>query len=228
MWDELLANCEQTKAICAKETTRMMAYLETVKAMPKPVAAILPVLEDHLPSLTQLAGLINAVIDRSENASKRSKKLEISAGLYLVQAKKLFQEIPASKRAYDERTWDVWCDKYLTVHRRRADQLIAFVEGRANEDQVREADRERKRLEKEIKRKQELESAGIPADEDDIEAEIDPDPDTRRLAFLLRADQARLFAKYTGPVDEDVLRIAREAAAAWTQLVQQLTMEVGI
>jgi Protein of unknown function (DUF3102) len=57
---------------------------------------------------------------------------------------------------------------------------------------------------------------------DDIEVEIDPDPDTRRTAFMLRADQARLFAVYSGPIDDGVLAIAREALAAWTLLVQRL------
>jgi hypothetical protein len=61
--------------------------------------------------------------------------------------------------------------------------------------------------------------------EDDIEAEIKPDGDTRRLAFLLRADQARAFAKYTGPVDADVVQLARETAAAWDLRVKKLTKE---
>jgi hypothetical protein len=57
-------------------------------------------------------------------------------------------------------------------------------------------------------------------------SQISPDPDTRRTAFMLRADQARLFAVYSGPVDEDVCSIAREALAAWTLLVERLTKEM--
>jgi ParB-like chromosome segregation protein Spo0J len=74
----------------------------------------------------------------------------------------------------------------------------------------------------------EAKEAAQRAELDDIEAEMfdDPDPDTRRLAFLLRADQARLFAVYSGPVDEDVCSIAREALAAWTLLVERLTKEM--
>jgi hypothetical protein len=60
---------------------------------------------------------------------------------------------------------------------------------------------------------------------DNTEAEINPD--ARRIAFLLRADQARLFAKYTGPIDEDVLSIASEAAAAWALLVERLRRSSG-
>ena len=60
-------------------------------------------------------------------------------------------------------------------------------------------------------------------DEEDIEAKLDDEPDTRRLAFLLRADQARLFAKYTtGPIDDFVMETARAALAAWAALVEDL------
>jgi len=54
--------------------------------------------------------------------------------------------------------------------------------------------------------------------EPDAEAEIEPD--NRRVAFLLRADQAAQFAKYSGPVDQDVLNGAR--AGGWAELVTRL------
>jgi hypothetical protein len=69
------------------------------------------------------------------------------------------------------------------------------------------------------------EAATTGATTDDIEAEIDPD--TRRTAFMRRADQARLFAVYSGPVDAEVCSIAREALAAWTLLVERLTREAA-
>lgn len=229
MWDELRAKCEQTKADCERETARMMALVETVKAKPKPDPASAPLatrVSPDIPSWMNLVWSINEFVQRSDRADEKAKQLRISAGIGLITLKQQFQEIPVDNRAPDERTWDAFCHKYLAFHRSRANQLIAFVEGRANEDEVRENDRARKRLEKEIKQKQELASPGIPGGEDDIEAEIDPDPDTRRLAFILRADQARLFAKYTGPIDDEVLGIAKEALAAWITLVHELTKEM--
>ena len=61
------------------------------------------------------------------------------------------------------------------------------------------------------------------SDEDDMWAEPEPDePDNRRAAFLLYADHARLVATYPGPVDADVLGMARAAADAWQKLVSAL------
>lgn len=55
---------------------------------------------------------------------------------------------------------------------------------------------------------------------DDIEQDIEPD--NRRGAFLLRADQARAFAEYTGPADQEVLKFARAAAQAWQSIAVNL------
>jgi hypothetical protein len=63
------------------------------------------------------------------------------------------------------------------------------------------------------------------ADEDEpsVEDELDEDPENFRTAFLLRADQARAFAVYTGPViDRDLIAAARAAATAWTKLANDL------
>lgn len=225
MWDELLTKCEQSKADLERETTRMVVLVDTMKA--KPMSVSVPAIASpKLPSWMDRVWYINEFVQRSDRADERAKQLRISAGIALVNLKREFQDTDINKRLPDERTWDAFCDKYLTFHRRRADQLIAFVEGRANEDQVREANRTAMRLLRERERKERLTPASRDADEDDIEAEIDDEPDTRRLAFVLRADQARLFAKYTGPVDDEVLSIAREAMTAWVALVNELTKEM--
>jgi hypothetical protein len=57
-------------------------------------------------------------------------------------------------------------------------------------------------------------------EDDDIEADIEPD--NRRGAFILRADQARVLAAYSGPTDEEILKFARAAAQAWQELVATL------
>ena len=45
-------------------------------------------------------------------------------------------------------------------------------------------------------------------------------------AFRLWADTAASLAKYTGKVDDEILRVARIAASAWSRLVE--TMEVNV
>lgn len=61
--------------------------------------------------------------------------------------------------------------------------------------------------------------------EPDIEAEIEPD--SRRTAFVLRADQAAAFAAYSGPVDRQVCEMARRAAAAWQALANNLEQQLS-
>ena len=56
--------------------------------------------------------------------------------------------------------------------------------------------------------------------EDDIEADIEPD--NYHTAYLLRADQARQFAVYSGPVTTEIVAMAREVATAWQNLATQL------
>jgi hypothetical protein len=43
-----------------------------------------------------------------------------------------------------------------------------------------------------------------------------------RNAFLLRADQARIFANYSGPTDAEILKFALAAAQAWQALVADI------
>jgi hypothetical protein len=60
--------------------------------------------------------------------------------------------------------------------------------------------------------------------EDDVEADIEPD--NYRTAYLLRADQARRFAVYSGPVTEEIAEYARVVIKAWTVLVEDLEYEL--
>lgn len=59
----------------------------------------------------------------------------------------------------------------------------------------------------------------IRSEPDDSE---DEEPDNRRGAFILRADQARVLAAYSGPTDAEILKFARAAAQAWQELVADL------
>src|ERR1700722_7465044 len=56
--------------------------------------------------------------------------------------------------------------------------------------------------------------------EDDVEADIEPD--NYRTAYLLRADQARRFASYSGPVTKELIAMARQVATAWNNLAKQM------
>lgn len=53
-----------------------------------------------------------------------------------------------------------------------------------------------------------------------IEDEISPEH--YRTAYLLRADQAREFACYSGPVSDEIIAMARQVAAAWSKLADDL------
>jgi hypothetical protein len=60
--------------------------------------------------------------------------------------------------------------------------------------------------------------------EDDVEADIEPE--NYRTAYLLRADQARRFAVYSGPVTDEIAEYARVVIKAWTALVEDLEFEL--
>lgn len=55
-----------------------------------------------------------------------------------------------------------------------------------------------------------------PGIEDDIE------PENYRGAFLIRADQAKQFASYSGPITSEVVAMARQVAMVWGNLAAQL------
>lgn len=59
---------------------------------------------------------------------------------------------------------------------------------------------------------------------DDTEADIEADiePANYRGAFLIRADQAKQFASYSGPVTPEIIAMARQVAMVWNNLAAQL------
>lgn len=52
--------------------------------------------------------------------------------------------------------------------------------------------------------------------------EFEEDPENYVTAFLLRADQAREFATYTGPPTKEIAAAARQAATAWLSLANEM------
>lgn len=59
-----------------------------------------------------------------------------------------------------------------------------------------------------------------PDDGPDIEADIEPA--NYRGAFLIRADQAKQFAVYSGPVTKEIVTMSRQVADVWGKLAAQL------
>lgn len=57
-------------------------------------------------------------------------------------------------------------------------------------------------------------------DDEDIEADVEPA--NYRGAFLIRADQAKRFATYSGPITHEIVAMARQVATAWAELAAQL------
>lgn len=71
------------------------------------------------------------------------------------------------------------------------------------------------------KRKQKQQGGDITtADEPGIEDDISPQH--YEQAFLIRADQARQFAAYSGKVNKNVVAMARQVVTAWSHLVKQM------
>jgi hypothetical protein len=56
--------------------------------------------------------------------------------------------------------------------------------------------------------------------EPDVEDEVEPE--NYRGAFLMRADQARSFAVYSGPITREIVAMARQVAAAWIKLADEM------
>jgi hypothetical protein len=54
------------------------------------------------------------------------------------------------------------------------------------------------------------------------EDERDEDSENIPADFMTRADMARRFAVYSGPASEEIVAMARSAAAAWNKLVRSL------
>lgn len=61
-------------------------------------------------------------------------------------------------------------------------------------------------------------------DDEDIEADVEPT--NYRGAFLIRADQAKRFASYSGPITSEIVAMARQVATAWEELAAQLEREI--
>jgi hypothetical protein len=59
-------------------------------------------------------------------------------------------------------------------------------------------------------------------DDDDEDIEADVTPANYRGAFLIRADQAKRFAAYSGPVTGEIVAMARQVAAVWNELAEKL------
>jgi hypothetical protein len=59
-------------------------------------------------------------------------------------------------------------------------------------------------------------------DDDDEDIEADVTPANYRGAFLIRADQAKRFASYSGPVTGEIVAMARQVAAVWNELAEKL------
>lgn len=57
-------------------------------------------------------------------------------------------------------------------------------------------------------------------DDDNIESDIEPG--NYRGAFLIRADQAKQFATYSGPITSEVVTMARQVAAVWEDLANKM------
>lgn len=62
----------------------------------------------------------------------------------------------------------------------------------------------------------------IRAEEDERSIEADIEPENYYEAYMIRADQARHFASYSGKPTQEVVAMARQVAAAWTKLAKQL------
>jgi hypothetical protein len=59
-------------------------------------------------------------------------------------------------------------------------------------------------------------------DDEDEDIEADVTPANYRGAFLIRADQAKRFASYSGPVTGEIVAMARQVAAVWNELAEKL------
>jgi hypothetical protein len=63
-------------------------------------------------------------------------------------------------------------------------------------------------------------------DDDDDDIERDVEPENYRGAFLIRADQAKRFATYSGPVTTEIIEMARQVSAAWGNLATSMEREI--
>jgi transposase-like protein len=118
------------------------------------------------------------------------------------------------------------------------DRLIALrkAEGKSNREIAEEAGVSQKTVERtnvrkrggQVSAKSAEKSASpkpkrtAPVDDDDDNIEAGIDKEHLKTGFIIRADQAARFAIYSGPVDDEVRRVAWRAAKAWQELVQKL------
>jgi hypothetical protein len=59
-------------------------------------------------------------------------------------------------------------------------------------------------------------------DPDDEDIEADVTPANYRGAFLIRADQAKRFAAYSGPITGEIVAMSRQVATVWNELAERL------
>jgi hypothetical protein len=168
-----------------------------------------------VPALCQT---IKALVQKGDRAHEKAKQFYIAAGKYLVELK---ERKPAGI------TWETFLnDNGMKIGRRRADELIQIADGRTTVDTIKERNNQAKSKHRLAFRNAKGNSRSLTvteSEEDEVEdIERDIDPENYATAFLLRADQARAFAAYSGPINHEIVEAARAAAASWNELVQKL------
>jgi hypothetical protein len=84
--------------------------------------------------LDTLAGHIKAHMSKADACIEKADQHHLAAGKYLMEAKERVRQTPGL-------TWSAYLRSYCQIKRRRADELIAIVEGRTTLAEVREAKR---------------------------------------------------------------------------------------
>ena len=107
------------------------------------------------------------------------------------------------------------------IGRSRAYELMAIADGRTTLEKVRTSTNERQKIHK-------AKSQSVTNDDpDDAPIQEGINKKNPRVGYLLRADQAKRFAAYSGPVDREIVDYARAVATAWSNLARELEQKLA-
>jgi hypothetical protein len=175
---------------------------------------------------------VKALIEKGDRAAEKAEQFYKSAGIHIKEIKEQSED------------WETIVREKCGIGRSRAYELMAIADGRTTLEKVRASTNERQKIHKaksqSVTKRTESELAPTRAagggaenarldddDPDDAPIEEGINKKNPRVAYLLRADQAKRFAAYSGPVDREIVDYARAVATAWSNLARELEQKLA-
>lgn len=161
--------------------------------------------------IPELAKRIVVLVTKGDAAREKADQFYIAAGIHL---KELRERKPAGS------AWAEYVKKKTGLGKSRSYELIAIADGRATVQETRARTAERVQKHAKAQQQRPLANGQDEAHPDDDEP---TDEETKKQAFLIRANEAARYAVYDGPwPDEKLAKVAGRTAMKWLNVAWSL------